>query len=212
MKAFTQVEETKTELAVEEEQPANSSSTVREQFAYQPTNSNDDVRHALSPDFDRSEMFPSPTEGTASLADYNAEQRPHLTIQQYARCLRAEVKLHADRLASAASMRDIDLTRPCASLTLADSVDDIIDFSLEVLARMQGFRRILTRDLQTQQRILRDAEIMRMPEAILARHRATLVEYVRYEHDTRTVHMNMSTQIEHLRARQAIERYGSMWN
>jgi hypothetical protein len=207
MKAFERVEET-------EETSPTSGSTITEQYAYQATNANDDVKDGLSPALDRMavdmdmDAHPSPTEGTASIADYREVpeyQQPPLW--SYARQIRGCVKEQADMLARAARSRGIDLTRLCTALTLAESVTDIVDLTLQILARIDYLRKILTGEYEAQENILSTAEALRMPEGILARHRATVVEYKKYEYDTRVVYMNMKHQIEHLKSRQVREKH-----
>jgi len=103
-------------------------------------------------------------------------------------------------------MRGVDLAPLCTTLTLAESTTDIIDLSLGILARIDYLRKLLTGKYEAQERVLRDAEARRMPEGILRRHRATVVEYKRYEYGTRVICMNQKHQIEHLRSREVLER------
>jgi hypothetical protein len=171
----------------------------------------EEVEPADGPDVERMGRNTSPSE-TAHSVDYEEGVEPmeRLTLKRYAAMAKSAVIFQARAWADPAMMCNINLRSYLPALSDADSTYDIVELARQVLVRMDAYREELSKDFRYQVRILEDAEARIMPESILTRHRETVMEYKRYEYDTRTVYMNLKTQIEDVETRRVLERYGAI--
>jgi hypothetical protein len=182
------------------------------QSAHQSTTKKDDVYETFGSDFERMGRDTSPSEETTQSAQYEEGVEPmeRYTLSQCAALIRSEVILQATASAKPALICNIHLGSYLPALTLAESIYDIVQLSREVLVRLDAYRAELGKEFDSQVRILEDAEAKKMSESILARHMETVMEYKRYECDTRTVYMNLKIQIEDIETRRVLERYGAI--
>jgi hypothetical protein len=182
------------------------------QSAHQSTPENDKVYETFGSYFERMGRDTSPSEETTHSAEYEEGVEPmeRYTLSQCAALIRSEVILQATALAKPALICNIHLGSYLPALTLAETIYDIVQLSRQVLVRLDAYRAELGKEFDSQVQILEAAEAKKMPESILARHRETVMEYKRYEYDTRTVYMNLKIQIEDIDTRRILERYGAI--
>jgi hypothetical protein len=181
-----------------------------EVVAHQTVNDSDDVIRDISPGISSMTMNESTPKETTQLEkhDDGSQQTEPPTLMQSARAFAAEVKRQAGTLAEPAKGQNADLSEHHSALNSADTVEEILRLSREVLARVNHLRKILSVDFIDYEQVVKKAEAKKKSVDILAHHRVVLLEYKAEEVNARKIWMDLKTQTEDLENRRVSELYG----
>lgn len=183
------------------EKPRSSGSKSKDMAAaHQPTNSTEDLCKAIIA------FLASLNFGHDAIKDEKkAEQKKVPTLTELTNELAYKANEQLFRWALCADSRGIDLNRHTKELSLAETVEDTIKSSRDVIADIARYCEVLRRDFLAQEALLWDAEAKMKPRYILAAHRNTVAAYKKNEATARDSVRGLEMCIERIEKRVTVD-------